>query len=502
MGLLFCYSCKRENPTEIPPKFIIPRQTLSSKTVNSSKRMTLNNKRTKTSSFYENTDSQDNSLLNPCNYRSNSFSNSKPKVIKIKMEDFSFKRLIGIGTYGKVFVASKKSNNKLYAVKVLNKKQICSKNLKKSIKTERTLLEKSNYPFIMKLDYAFQTKQSLYLITQFMPGGELNYHIYQENYFNESKAKFYAAEIILGLNYLHENNCIYRDLKPENILIDEDGHIKLTDFGLSKLCEDFSCKTKTLCGTPEYLAPEILFEKNYGIEVDWWSLGVIIYEMISGYLPFKITRNEKITKNIYKKKIKIFPHFSKAAKDLIEKLLVINPRKRIGYEQIRNHEFFKDINWEKIELKKIKPPFVPNVNESNIYKYFNTEKELNEEIINHKIKNFHCYEENNSNLSDSSNEFDFDIDNNDINTSKKSSFSEIITNCKTNEDINDNTININIDDNDNDKDDDKNDESLNFYKNNNLNLQKNYMFKQNYYCCPGFSFSSSVEEEEENLELK
>jgi serine/threonine protein kinase len=326
-----------------------------------------------------------------------------------------------------------------------------------------------------------------------MPGGELNYHIYQENYFNENKAKFYAAEIILGLNYLHENNCIYRDLKPENILIDEDGHIKLTDFGLSKLCEDYSCKTKTLCGTPEYLAPEILFEKNYGIEVDWWSLGVIIYEMISGYLPFKIIRNEKISKNIYQKKIKIFPHFSKAAKDLIKKLLVINPKKRIGYEQIKNHEFFKDINWEKIEIKKVKPPFVPNVNEPNIYKYFSTEKELNEELFNHKVKNFQYCEDNNSDLFDSSNEFDFDSENNEINTSKKDSFSEIITNSKTNEDINDNTIKIN--------NDDKDDESLNFYKNNNLNLQENYMFKHNYYYYPGFSFSTSVDEEEENLNL-
>ena len=165
MGLLLCYNCKRENPTEIPPKFIIPRQTLSSKTVTSSKKWILNNKKTKTSSFYEIIDNQNNNLLNSYNNRSNSFSNSKQKIIKVKMEDFSFKRLIGIGTYGKVFVASKKSNNKLYAVKVLNKKQICSKNLKKSIKTERILLEKSNYPFIMKLDYAFQTKQSLYLIT-------------------------------------------------------------------------------------------------------------------------------------------------------------------------------------------------------------------------------------------------------------------------------------------------------------------------------------------------
>ena len=152
----------------------------------------------------------------------------------------------------------------------------------------------------MKLNYAFQTKQSLYFITNFMHGGELNYHIYKEenNYFSEEKTKFYAAEIILGLDYLHKNNCIYRDLKPENVLIDKNGHIKLTDFGLSKLCEEFPCKTNSLCGTPEYLAPEILFEKDYGIEVDWWSLGVHIYEMLSRYLPFRIMPDEKITKNV------------------------------------------------------------------------------------------------------------------------------------------------------------------------------------------------------------
>jgi protein-serine/threonine kinase len=205
-------------------------------------------------------------------------------------------------------------------VKILDKEKINNKTQKNNIITERAILANLNHPFIMKLNYAFQTEKSLYFITKFMHGGELNYHIYKEknSFFTEEKAKFYAAEIIRALNYLHQNNCIYRDLKPENVLIDKNGHIKLTDFGLAKLCEDFPCKTKTLCGTPEYLAPEILFEKDYGIEVDWWSLGVIIYEMISGYLPFKILPDEKITKNVYKKKIKIFSHFSCFAKDLIK----------------------------------------------------------------------------------------------------------------------------------------------------------------------------------------
>ena len=474
MGLFYCYRSKKESIS----KDISKLPNFSPELCGSSDKLHNPRKKSKALSKDENIRvlnlNKDNRIDNL-----NSRSNSIPIQKKAKLEDFSIIRLIGIGSYGKVYVASKKRTNKLYAIKVLNKEFINNKNQKNNIITERNILLKLNHTFIMKLDYAFQTKESLYFITQFMHGGELNYHLYKEknSYFNEEKARFYAAEIIIGLNYLHENNCIYRDLKPENVLIDKNGHIKLTDFGLSKICEDFPCKTKTLCGTPEYLAPEILFENEYGIEVDWWSLGVIIYEMISGYLPFRIISGEKITKNVYKKKIKMFNHFSRSAKDLIKKLLELNPKKRLGFKQIIKHPFFKGIKWDKIEKKEVEPPFVPDLNEkNNSFKYFENENDLNKEFIEHEKMEKYNKSEND--------EFykNVNIFNNE-NAANNSFISNISNNCEyfLNQ-INDN------------------DDNLNDYKNSDLNNRKiknkNDIYEyENYNYYPGFSFSTSDEDE-------
>ena len=414
------------------------------------------------------------------------------KKNKVKLEDFSIIRLIGVGSYGKVYVAKKNSNDKLYAIKVLNKEYINIKNQKNSINTERTLLAKLNHPFIMKLNYAFQTKKSLYFITQFMYGGELNYHIYNGNksYFSEEKARFYAVEIILALHYLHQNKCIYRDLKPENILIDMDGHIKLTDFGLSKLCDNSPCTTQTLCGTPEYLAPEILFSKEYGIEVDWWSLGVIIYEMISGFLPFKIMPNEKVTKSVYKQKIKIFDHFSKDAIDLLTKLLEFNYKKRIKYEQIIKHPFFKDVDWDKFEKKEIIPPFLPDITNKNPFRYFNTVNELNEEFNAHiKNEKFNFKSEiiemnGNNDLFDINNEYmnnyNYTFNNDNIYNDNNNN---IYNQCNTCKYLNNKNIN---------------EEDLNNYKsfdlNTSMNDRGNIIYENNNHY-PGFSFSTSDEDE-------
>jgi len=480
MGLLFCHGCKRD----FMEKDISNLKENSSSLLNSSstpgplrKSKTFSDNESKHSRKLNNKD-----IIYFPYLRKN---HTKKNKTKVNIEDFSFIRLIGIGSYGKVYVARKITNNKLYAIKILNKKWINTKNQRNNVKTERTVLAKLDHPFIMKLNYAFQTKKSLYFITQFMHGGELNYHIYNEknNYFSEEKTKFYAAEIILGLNYLHKNNCIYRDLKPENVLIDLNGHIKLTDFGLSKICDDYPCKTKTLCGTPEYLAPEILFQNDYGIEVDWWSLGVIIYEMLSGYLPFRIVQSEKITKNIYKQKIKMFDHFSSEAKSLIKKLLEYNPKKRIGYEKIISHPFFKDIDWDKVKNKKITPLFIPKV-DNNLFKYFNTEDDLKEEYLIHeknrmlnRSDNAEFYKKNIFNIESS-----FDDDDNDNINSENNNCEFYLNQIEDNYD-----------------------EDLDSYMKSDLNLngikvkKKDNNLNKNmdsYY--PGFSFSTSDEEEVEN----
>ena len=193
---------------------------------------------------------------------------------------------------------------------------------------------------------------------------EKYYHLHKEQYFKESKAKFYICEIILAIEHLHKNNIIYRDLKPENILLDENGHIKLTDFGLSKIVNDINKdRTFTICGTPEYVAPEVLTGKGYNKSVDWWSLGIVLYEMLCGYSPFREAR-ERIDIEIYFKPIHHDNLISDIAFDLINKLIEPNCEKRLGYGimdsiEIKNHVFFKDINWKKVERKEIEPEYKP-----------------------------------------------------------------------------------------------------------------------------------------------
>jgi len=318
----------------------------------------------------ENTDSNNiinnkNNLLSPGgnNDKEKDAYQSKEFKSKVTLNDFQIIKLLGKGAFGKVLLVYNEELKKYFAMKTLKKDFIKKYQQTKHTKEERKILEKIDYPFISKLYYAFQNDKKLFMITEYMPGGEMFNHLHMNDHFNENKAKFYIAEITLAIDHLHKNNILYRDLKPENILLDELGHIKLTDFGLSKIMNNIEKdKTYTVCGTPIYVAPEVLTGKGYNKLVDWWSLGVLLYEFLAGYSPYKEARN-KVDIKIYKKKLEQDPLISDTAFDLIKKLCEFDVTKRIGknVEDIKNHEFFKDIDWVKLEKKQIKPPFKPKI---------------------------------------------------------------------------------------------------------------------------------------------
>ena len=282
---------------------------------------------------------------------------------KVTLNDFQIIKLLGKGAFGKVLLVYNEELKKYFAMKTLKKDYIKKYAQTKHTKEERKILEKIDYPFISKLYYAFQNDKKLFMITEYMPGGEMFFHLHNNDHFSEYKSKFYIAEITLAIDHLHKNNILYRDLKPENILLDELGHIKLTDFGLSKIMNNIEKdKTYTICGTPIYVAPEVLTGKGYNKLVDWWSLGVLLYEFLAGYSPYKEARH-KIDLEIYKKKLKQDPLISDTAFDLIKKLCAFDVSKRLGknVEDIKNHEFFKDIDWVKLEKKEINPPYKPKI---------------------------------------------------------------------------------------------------------------------------------------------
>ena len=291
------------------------------------------------------------------------------KAKKLEYGDFEIQKLIGKGSFAKVYLVRNKKDNKLYSMKKLNKPFIRNHNQEKQIINERILLSNLNNSFLVKLFCCFQDVENLYFIMEFVQGGELFFHLHRETRFDDEKTKFYTAEIVLALNFLHEHNIIYRDLKPENILLDKHGHIKLTDFGLSRICSGKDEKAFTLCGTPFYIAPEIIKKQGYNNSVDWWSLGCLIYEMLTGKPLFNFY-NTKIEYKEYEKPIPFNNTFTEEAKDLIKNLLVIDPNKRLGngvngFKNLKNHKYFNDIDWDKLEQQKIEPPFVPTINDES-----------------------------------------------------------------------------------------------------------------------------------------
>ena len=334
------------------------------------------------------------------------------------LEDFKHLKLLGKGSFGKVILVKNQNNNKLYAMKILDKKFIIKKNQVSHTQTERALLEKLKHPFIVRLNYAFQDSKRLYFLTEFLQGGELFFHLRKNSGYKEKAVRFYMCQILLALEYMHNNNYIYRDLKPENILIDKEGNIKLTDFGLSKILPEEEKTTYTMCGTAEYLAPEILFGKGYDKTCDWFSFGVVLFEMFCGYHPFK-PKGQRIDPKIYLRKTFIPEKVPKTPRDLIEKLFVSNPKKRLGYrgaDEVKQHPFFKGVDFDKVLRKEYKPPFIPKLKDDLDLRYFdesftelrvdsekNDDKDEEDEKDDFKFEGF-SYQQKDENLKNEGNE--------------------------------------------------------------------------------------------------
>ena len=275
-------------------------------------------------------------------------------------QSFQNIKVIGRGSFGKVILACKKGTENLYAIKIIKKKLLTDQTQISHAITERKILEDSKCPFISKLYFAFQTNKNLYLAMEYLSGGELFYHLSQSRVFSEVRARFYIAEIVLGLEFLHKNGIIYRDLKPENVLLDKDGHVRLTDFGLSKSGMSEKQKATTFCGTPEYLAPEIIQNIPYDKAVDFWSLGALLYCMLNGSPPHHSSNKDEIFKNVLFHQIEPLLSVSDAANHLILNLLKIDPKLRIREtETIKKHEWFEGYDWEQIYNKQLTPPFKP-----------------------------------------------------------------------------------------------------------------------------------------------
>ncbi|KAK6837635.1 hypothetical protein RU639_001233 [Aspergillus parasiticus] len=285
-------------------------------------------------------------------------------------DDFQVLKLIGKGTFGQVYQVKKKDTRRIYAMKVLSKKVIIQKKEVAHTLGERNILVRTAMaasPFIVGLKFSFQTPTDLYLVTDYMSGGELFWHLQKEGRFQEARAKFYIAELILALQHLHEHDIVYRDLKPENILLDANGHIALCDFGLSKANLAQNDTTNTFCGTTEYLAPEVLLdEQGYTKMVDFWSLGVLVFEMCCGWSPFYAEDTQQMYKNIAFGKVR-FPRdaLSTEGRNFVKGLLNRNPKHRLGAKadakELKEHPFFHDVDWDALSKKQVIPPFKPKL---------------------------------------------------------------------------------------------------------------------------------------------
>lgn len=301
---------------------------------------------------------------------------------KMTAQDFEPLLCLGKGSFGTVLLVRHVVTGKLYAQKQFRKASITvHKKLVEQTKTERMVLESVNrHPFVVKLFYAFQDHEKLYLILEYAQGGELFTHLAMERMFEEDTAAFYMAEMVLALEHLHQNvGVLYRDLKPENCLLDRQGHLLLTDFGLSKIALSDDDRCNSSLGTIEYMAPEVILGKPYGKACDWWSLGALAFDLLTGSPPFRANNHTKLQEKIVKQKL-VPPYFlGPDAKDLLIRLLRKEPAKRLGYHMpkdlqiIKKHRFFRKIDWAALERRELSPPIQPVVTDPALAENFSAD---------------------------------------------------------------------------------------------------------------------------------
>ena len=302
------------------------------------------------------------------------------------MDDFEIIKTIGRGSVGKILLVKYKNTGDYYTIKSMRKDQLLSENIIDNILSEKNILSDGQCEFLLTLSFFFQSPERIYFVTPFMKGGDLYHKLKTEGYLTEDLVRFYAAQVAIALQHLHEYGMAYRDLKPENILIDEDGYIKLCDFGASVHFQGTK-KESTFAGSPEYASPEMISQEGHTIMSDWWSFGILIYELLYGITPFFNMDKNRMYELIevgelkFPKTIKIEGNskplkVSEEAKGLITKLLEKNPGSRLGrtgLNEIKSHPFFASLNFDHIKSKKLKAPFKPNVSEEDLTSNFDEE---------------------------------------------------------------------------------------------------------------------------------
>ncbi|XP_017879768.1 cAMP-dependent protein kinase catalytic subunit beta-like [Ceratina calcarata] len=283
------------------------------------------------------------------------------KIDNVTAKDFERFRTIGTGAFGRVILVRYKPTSIPYAMKVLEKSKVVKMKQVEHTYNEKRILQCVRFPFVVYMEFCFKDNSYVYMVLPYINGGEMFTHLRRMGKFDEGLALFYAAQVALALEYLHHCNLVYRDLKPENILIQHTGYIRVTDFGFCKMIDG---RTWTLCGTPEYLAPEVILSKGYGKAVDWWSFGVLIYEMNAGYPPFYSRDPMRIYEKIVAGKYKFAHHFGEELRDILKNILQVDLTRRYGnlkngIMDIKGHKWFQTTDWNQIYHQKIQPSFIP-----------------------------------------------------------------------------------------------------------------------------------------------